>query len=334
MALEMIGHKWAVDLLTRHLAEREVRHAYLFTGPDGVGKRTLALQFTQALLCEAPPASGEVCGRCRVCRLVPSQSHPDLHVLEAGQVGGTLEVGQVREQQRMLALAPFEASRRVSLLLRFHEASQSAANALLKTLEEPPPQVILLLTARSVDSVLPTVASRCEILRLRSLPISDLEEALIRRAVPRDEARLLARLTGGRPGRALRWAESPAVLARREELLSDLLSLLSGTRSERFAYVDQLTKGNEEPQVKRRRCTEALEVWMGWWRDVMLRSFRAQAVSLHPDRASELERIASAVDAASALGAVQAIERTRIAIAKNANLRLAMEILMLDLPQV
>ena len=149
----MLGHEWAVDLLRQHVAQGRARHAYLFTGPQGVGRRTLALRLAQALNCQAPPAPGDPCGTCSSCVHLQAMQHPDLAVVRAEQEGGTLKVDQVRELQHALALSPYEARFRVALLLRFEEAHISAANALLKTLEEPAPQVVLMLTATSPESL-------------------------------------------------------------------------------------------------------------------------------------------------------------------------------------
>ncbi len=330
----MIGHEWAAGLLKSHIVHGSVRHAYLFTGADGLGKRTLALRFAQALNCETPPKAGEMCGECRACQLTWKTSYPDLHILQAEDEGKAIEVDQVRSLQRSLALAPYEAAWRVGLLLRFHEATISAANALLKTLEEPAAKVVLLLTARSVESVLPTIASRCEILRLRSLPSVALEGSLVERGVPEEQANLLAGLSGGRPGRALLWADAPEILRRREEALEDMLNLVGANRVERFAYVDSLTRGKQELRLKRTRALEVLEAWLTFWRDVTLLRSSAEVATVNQDREADLQRVAQEVDADSAADFVRALERTRVAIGKNANLRLALESLMLRLPHL
>src|SRR4030067_741674 len=155
MAWDVIGHGWAVSLLQQHLESGQVRHAYLFSGPPAIGKRTLALRFAQAMLCQQPPRAGEFCGECRACRLVRGESHPDLHLLTRLESKSEIGIDQVRELQRQLSLTPVEGRRRVGLLADFHEASDGASNALLKTLEEPAGGAVLLLTAPAAESVLP-----------------------------------------------------------------------------------------------------------------------------------------------------------------------------------
>jgi DNA polymerase III subunit delta' len=197
MGWEVAGHAWAEHLLYEHLVRGEVRHAYLLTGPAGVGRRTLALRFTQALNCLQPPAPGEFCGQCRVCRQTAAMQHSDLAVVQAEKEGGTLKVEQVRDLQRSLSLLPYEAHFRVALLLRFEEAHPSAQNALLKTLEEAPQRVILLLTADSAENLLPTIVSRCEVLRLRPMALDHLQTYLETQGMDAVDARLLAHLSGG-----------------------------------------------------------------------------------------------------------------------------------------
>ena len=208
----MLGHEWAVDMLHQHAARGEVRHAYLFCGPPGLGRRTLALRLTQALNCTRPISAGIPCGQCRDCKQIAAMQHPDMNVIQADSEGGTLKVDQVREVQRALSLKPYQAKYRVALFLRFQEANDNAANALLKTLEEAPAHAILLLTADNPEQLLPTIVSRCEILRLRPLSVSAIEADLLERGVEEERARLLSHISGGRPGYARKLIDDITLL--------------------------------------------------------------------------------------------------------------------------
>ena len=198
----MIGHDWAVRLLQSHIALNRVRHAYLFTGPIGIGKRTLAIRFAQALNCSNPPSQAAYCGECRACTLIERGAFPDTHIISAEEQERTIKVDKIRELQRVVSLSPYEGKYHIALLLRFHEATEQAANALLKTLEEPPPQVIMLLTAESTDSLLPTIVSRCEVVPLRLLSVRQLENELESRIGEAENTELIAGLSAGRPGYA------------------------------------------------------------------------------------------------------------------------------------
>jgi DNA polymerase-3 subunit delta' len=229
----MIGHDWAVNFLAEHVAQGKERHAYLFTGPSGIGRRTLALRFAQGLNCLKPPAPGRPCRVCPACKRIELMRHPDLSVVEAEHEGETLKIDQVRELQHTLSLSPFEARYRVALILRFEEAHASAANAMLKMLEEPPARVVVILTAKSAESLLPTIASRCEVLRLRPLSADETAKGLHAiRNVPEELSEKLAHISDGRPGYAIRLFEQPRLLEQRQlklDELSDYLQLHGGT---------------------------------------------------------------------------------------------------------
>ena len=324
----LLGHAWAVDLLRGHLVNGKLRHAYLFTGPQGVGRRTLALRLAQALNCEQPPAPGEFCGECRACRLIARMEHPDLSIVQSEAAGKTLKVEQIRELQRTLSLAPYEARYKIALLLRFEEANPSAANALLKTLEEPPPQVVMLMTASDGEALLPTILSRCEVIRLRPLPLETVSEGLQTRwGLPAPEAELLAHLSGGRPGYALNLHRNPAALEQRQTWLDDHRRLLSASRVERFAYAEPLAKD-------RTALRAALQTWLTLWRDVMLRAAGSSAPLTNLDRAEEIQFLADKVDLATAQSMVTRLEKAIEQNDRYINARLLTEVLLLDLPRV
>ena len=337
MNWELIGHEWAVNLLRQNIASDKVRHAYLLTGPDGVGKRTLAMRFAQALNCTDPPEPGDFCGQCRACQFIRRKQYPDLHIVEAESVGGILKVEHIRELQHQLALSPYEGKKRVALLLRFHEANASAANALLKTLEEPAPSVVLLLTAQSQEALLQTISSRCETLPLRDVPREQIEAALKIRGEGDDRAMLLARLAAGRPGWALHYAENPELLDKRTEIYEDMMDILQGGRLERFKHIERLTatwereqkRGGEHPRL---RAIEVLENWVSLWRDAMLLAYNTTAEQRNVDREQDIQRMASAFSPGQISENLGKIEQLKEDLNKNANVRLAMETLMLDLP--
>ena len=321
----ILGHEWAVDMLKQHLLHGQVRHAYLLTGPSGLGRRTLALRFAQALNCPTPLQPGEPCRECKTCRQIEAMTYPDLTVVQSEAVGGVLKVEQIRQVQHSLSLKPFKGAHRVALFLRFQEANANAQNALLKTLEEAPAYVILMLTADGAEQLFPTIVSRCEVLRLRPLPAERVESFLTARGVDPSAARLLAAVSGGRPGYARTLRDEPQALEFRRVRLEDLPRLLGGTRQERFAYAELLARDKESFRA-------TLLIWLAYWRDVLLRTAGSGGEMVNVDRAEEIAERAATMTLAEAHRLVAGLEAALEQLEKNANPRLLAEVLLLDWP--
>lgn len=332
MSWGLIGHRWAEALLKRHITQSTVRHAYLFTGAPGIGKRTLALRFAQALNCRNSGGSGELCGRddCRACSLIPSASYPDLHLVLPN---GSIKIEQIRELQSTLSLAPYEGLWRVALLTQAHLATEEAANALLKLLEEPPPKVVLVLTSPDSEALPLTVVSRCELLQLHSVEKATIAAALQADGVEAEQAKLLAAVSGGRPGVALALAEDPRRLEQRIEALAELNQLLHTPRVQRIAEVQRLV-GSGNLAVQRQRVAALLDHWLGLWRDLVNDGFGSQVDPLNPDLMGEFASAAKAVPSAARAEGLSAVVQAQQRVQDNANLRLALEQLMLAMPEL
>ncbi|GIX07086.1 MAG: hypothetical protein KatS3mg115_1489 [Candidatus Poribacteria bacterium] len=201
---DVIGHQTAVQLLQRTVASGRVAPGYLFFGPPQVGKRTLALAFAAALNCES--GGEDACGVCLSCRKVADGTHPDVRVVEPE--GNTFRIEQVREVSRQIALTPLEGRYKVYLLQKVETMRPEGANALLKTLEEPPGSGVLLLVTTNVNAILPTIRSRCQPIPLRPLPVRALEEELCRRGISPERAHRIALMAQGRVGAAFDLLES------------------------------------------------------------------------------------------------------------------------------
>jgi DNA polymerase-3 subunit delta' len=328
MSWDLLGHSWAEKLLQKHIANNEVRHAYLFTGAPGIGRRSLALAFTRALNCTQPPAPGEFCGVCRICKQTEKMQQPDLSIITPEEEGGAIKVGQIRNLQHSLALTPYEAKYRIALLLNFQFANANAQNALLKTLEEAPRQVILLLTADSTDALLPTISSRCEILRLRPVPVNLLESELKSRwHLADDDARLYAHISGGRTGLALQMAHDPEIMEKRKTWADEFFRLLPLNRRDRFAAADALTRSRDQLRL-------TLQVWLSLARDLLLTSHGLEDKLTNLDYASEIKSTAISSSADQALDMVNEIVTTLDDLELNANLRLLLDNLLLKIPRL
>jgi DNA polymerase-3 subunit delta' len=259
--------------------------------------------------------------------------HADLHVIQSvdengkPKIDGTLKVDQIREVRRLLGYKPYQSNYRVALFLRFHEANDSAANALLKTLEEAPSYAVLILTADNPEKLLPTIVSRCEVLRLRPLRIEQVQRALEDKGYETNQAKWIAHISGGRFGTALRLIGSESLQVEREERLNDLQSLISASRVEKFAYADKMARDKESMR-------QAILIWLSYWRDVMLRTAQAQTPLVNVDRNLEIEDLASRLDLSTARQVVNELESSLEKMDGNINSRLLAEVLLLDLPKL
>jgi len=292
----------------------------LLVGPNQVGKRTLGRTLAQAILCTEQQAP---CGACRSCQLILRGRHPDVQTISADSE--RIKIDAIREMQHLVALSPVEGPYRIFLIPRFGRATTSAANALLKTLEEPPSTVILILTATSVDALLPTIVSRCQVVPLRLLPTAQIRAALEERGTAPDKARLLSHLAQGRVGWALAAAEDESKLERRNEIMDSMVALAQGSYTARFSWAERLSR-------KPDRVDGVLETMASWWRDILLLSAQSTIPITNLDRHNELSEWASHYPVDAAKRALQAIQETRHKLEHNANLRLALEVLALDLP--
>lgn len=326
------GHDWAIELLRTHVAGDNLRHAYLFSGPEGVGRRTLALRFAQALNCLTPPHPGDFCDSCRSCRQIWAKTYPDLSTLTPEEGHKDIRIDQVRALQHTLALSPYVGGYRVALLPDFQRATTQAANALLKTLEEPPDRVVLLLTANAIEHLLPTIVSRCEVIRLRPASVkSTLTFLKEKKGIEAEKAYLLAHLSSGRVGAAIRMADDPKALSERLESLQTFISLLGEHRYERFKEARALASPYDKAREK---ISQVLPNWLSFWRDVFVRASGADLSLVNIDLAMQIDYVASLVSPETARSLVIVHEKAIQQLDAYANPQLLVETLMLQWPSI
>ena len=333
MSWDVWGHEWAEALLKKHIAGGLTRHAYLFTGAPGIGRRTLALAFVKALYCQNPPEPGEFCGSCRNCKQLDRLQHTDLFIGQSAGPGETLKIDTVREIQHNLNMQPYAAPWRTALFLRFEEANLNAQNALLKTLEEPTPLSKLLLTASNENALLPTISSRCEVIRLRPMSLPELAKKLeaARMMLPTD-AKRIAHLSAGRAGYALNLADNPDEVERIVGIASDGIELLGEDTVQRFAYAAAFKDVKKRPVLR-----ETLQIWQSLFRDLLLLSApddEAEIPISFVDLQDELQTLAGKGSPEIFRKTLSEINRMILYLNANANLQLLAENLLLNFPEL
>jgi len=328
MNWDLIGHEWAVQLLRGHILNKSLRHAYLITGPDGIGKANLAIRFIQALNCPNRDIAGNPCLDCQTCQRVNRLEHPDLFPISVEEDSNQIKVDQIRELIHSISLSPYESDRRFGLLLDFEQASPNAQNSLLKTLEEPPGSVILILTAITADALLETITSRCEEIKLNTVPLDVTSQGLQEfHSIPPERALFLAHISGGKPEIASAMHANPEILDRRTKLLNEHMEILAGNSVQRFAYADQLSKDS-------RKIEELLDIWISIWQDILHQRTQAKTPLQNIDREEDLKIILQQVDLATARNSIILFRRTYQLLGENANKKLTLENLLLGLPVI
>jgi DNA polymerase-3 subunit delta' len=326
----VIGHEWAVDFLTAGLRHGRTRHAYLITGGQNIGKRTFAHSFAAALNCTHEAVEQRPCWECRSCKWVLSGNHPDLIYATNDEITGAIRIDAVREVIQQLALKPFIARCRIALFDEFDRAAPRTQDALLKTIEEPPPHAVILLLAQRSEHILPTIRSRCQALPLRPAPTERVRQLLVERGASDEQATLLARLSSGRVGWALQALENPDVLEDRDNILNLLSEAVRGSRLKRFNIAEMISA---QATKDRDALRYLLEMWQTYWRDVVLYAYGAPTKPCNTDRLVEIQQWAQRIPREAALQALQATRRTLyVTLETNASVRLALEALMLAYP--
>ena len=330
--LNVHGHELAVWTFEAALKSGRLHHAYLLSGPAHVGKTTLATQLAQAVNCTAgePP-----CGACEPCLRVGSGAHADVSTIEVDPEATegartVISIDSVKDIIAAAHLRPYEGRTRVYIVQGADRLSQHAANALLKVLEEPPPDVLLLLLTDNPDGVLPTVRSRCQLIELRPLPVARVAELLRdEHGAGEEQAEMLARLSRGCVGWAIEASADESVLAEVHQRTERIVDVIEGGLEARFAYADALAR---RYRLDRAAGREELFLWMRWLRDVLLIQQDQGARIVNLSWRTTLERQAAALTSAQVTRWLRSITETVGTLDRNVNPRLALEALMLEAP--
>ena len=294
---KLVGNRALVSRLARMVRSGRVPPSLLFCGPSGVGKLQAAMTLAKALNCSQ--SKTDACGACPACLRIDREEHPDVHIARPEGAGRQLRADAVRQIVRETPFRPFEGRRRVSILVDADRMNDTAANKLLKTLEEPPPWVVLILITSNAASLLPTILSRCQIYRFAPLAIDELSELLVsEHDVDRDQATLLAALSGGRLTEALSYRDEPLTDLRQESVRLLTVVARGGRAQDLVPWADRLAKDKS--------LILLLHLLMGMARDVA--ATLAGGAIVHRDLKNELDELSQEAPLEAWLAAYQLTE--------------------------
>ncbi len=326
-----VGNERAVRALQAAVYGGSPAHAYLFLGPEGTGRATVAKRLAQTLNCTVvnPP-----CRACKQCQRIEAGIHSDVVTVGIdpstdGAAHKGIGVEQMRDIERMTSLSPYEGTTRVVVIDPADAMSEEAQNTFLKTLEEPPPRVVFVMVAADAERLLETIRSRCARIDFGLVAAAEIEEALVARGTPAAEAKLIARLSGGRPGWAIGAAADPQTLARRREVLETARSLARMTMADRMDLAEKMSDAFKRD---REAVLGQIDEWAGWWRDVLLAQSGAGERIANLDLDAELREDAAAYSRPDVAAFLQALIDTRTYLAENVQSRIALDALMLAAP--
>ncbi|HJX69714.1 MAG TPA: DNA polymerase III subunit delta' [Dehalococcoidia bacterium] len=325
---QILGHPKAITLLERSIQRGRLSHAYLFVGPPHVGKMTLALDLAQAVNCQAEDVP---CSECASCRRIASGKHADVQIIgliseEKREIG----IKQIWEMQSSASLPPYEGKQKVFIIEKADLLSHEASNSLLKTLEEPLPGVLFILLTARERLLLPTIISRCQRVELRPLPFTTVEEVLHQRyGVSEQKTDLLAHLSGGCLGWALLAMQDERLLEERAQRLNTLIALTGASSRQRLAYAAKLAAQFSQA---REEMEKVLALWVNWWHDLLLVKGGNGKSITNTDQESAILQQAKKHSLRQIKDFIHHLRAVNKQLEQNANPRLALEVLMLNMP--
>jgi DNA polymerase-3 subunit delta' len=314
---QLLGQEKAKRLLSRSLAAGRVPHAYIFKGPEGVGKRLFARGVAAAVNCRDTKLFG-ACGVCSSCKKFRSMNHPDFLVVSPER--GVIKIDQIRRLTKELSYPPYESVMRVVVLENIQTMRREAANSLLKTLEEPPENNLLILTAEASQEILATLTSRCQVVPFSQLTIDDTVDILVQQGIDREAARPLARLSEGSPGKALLYQKMKMI-----GLWRKVVSFLSDPAVDRDRDVGELLQLAENMAVLKEELPSLLGLLKIWLRDLLLGDVQNSGVE------QDGGALVKSWNSSELFDKLHAIDKAERELARNCNKNLVCEVLLFRL---
>lgn len=320
----LIGHQRIWKFLTQSAQKGRLAHAYLFVGPPEIGKKTLALEFVKWLLCQDKKKSA-ACGQCRSCLEIEKNQHPDVFILQPRQeekreVIKTFEIGidEVKTLQHQTNLSPYNSVYKIAIIDGAEWLTREAANSFLKTLEEPSGKSLIILISSAWQSLLPTIVSRCQLIKFSPVAEKEIFEKLKSEAKNERELNRAVKLSSGRPGRAVRIIQDKKFLNNQKINIENFIKILKADLAARWELARQLSQNTATTQ-------EILSQWVLWLRDRILEGNACENLMMGEKEKTRYPK-------ENLLNLIKEIQKTQVVLDNPSfNARLALEVLMMKI---
>jgi len=326
----IIGHKAITTFLEAAIKNHKLSHAYLFYGIRQLGKKTLVKKFIQSILCyEQNPKSPQIpCDVCEHCLEIHKNTHSDIFWLKKETDKKEISVEQIRELQNNLALHSFFKSYKIGIIEEAENLNAASANALLKTLEEPSRKVILILIANKLNRLPPTIVSRVQKIKLLSVANKEIYDYLVSVGESREEAKILAHLANGRPGRALSFLKIPEFLPTYTAQTKIFFSLLNNSKNNKIKLAEKILSGKENIADKTKAILPWLNIWQILSRDLLLSKLGQNDKIINIRDKERISLLGQKYPLEKIIAQQKQIEQTRTMLMANVNPRLVLENLL------
>ncbi|MCK4539887.1 AAA family ATPase [Candidatus Parcubacteria bacterium] len=336
----LVGNRHITGYLEKCVSNRRISGTYIFSGPDNLGKTTLAKSFAKTLLCKGDGGNKKKlpCGQCSSCRRFKdfnqdnsgqteiSEAHGDFHIIKKDKDKKNISIEQVREFIYSLSLSSFMGGYKIGIVKHADSLSSSAANALLKTLEEPKSKVVIILIVENLDNLPATIVSRGQILRFNPLSIETLYDYLVKtRKIGRERAKELSRVCLGRPALAVKFLENSETYDFYKQQIDVFINFKEQNINERFLGINTLFAPKLSNQESAKLAKRILQAWQGVLRDYLLLEYSFNSLVQNYIRADKLKPLKARVSVFDILRVVKAIKLAEKNIAANVNPKLALE---------
>ena len=319
---EIIGHERQIENLKNAINNNSISHSYLFEGEEGLGKKKTALAFSKTLLCKEE--KDHPCNTCSSCIKFDSGNHPDFKII-APNKKGTIVIEEIEKIINAVSTSPFEGKRKVFIIDDSHTMNMEGMNTLLKTLEEPPSFMNIILVTSISNKLLPTILSRCQ--RIRFYPVDKLKIMKLLRekeSLDEDRSAFIADFTKGSIGKSIEIASSEEFFNRRDEVIRIIDNILNGDGTKALASVKFFNDNKDD-------IHGILDIMLYWFRDLLIyKEVGQRSLIINKDKLEILSK-QSSIDFNRINGIIEKIEETRVNINNNVNFALSIETMLLKI---